>query len=107
MQRTPDIYHSEDGDALPPPKSERIARFRDEIGILDEAEAAGILGWQPRTLQAARLTNGDAPPWRKLGRRIVYLKAEVEAWLRDRPVSTYDPFGEVTHRASPKRRTAG
>ena len=46
-------------------------------------EAAKLLGLAPSTLAKLRL-NGDGPIYCKLGRRVVYRKEDLEAWLATR-----------------------
>jgi hypothetical protein len=103
MQQPSDMYYDEVGSPLPPPASDRIGRFRDQIGILDEAEAAGVIGEQPRTLQSRRLQGGDVPPYRRIGRRVIYLKADVESWLRGQPHQGAC-LADVVQRARSRRR---
>lgn len=50
--------------------------------LLDERQAAGLLGLSHRTLQAWRLTGGG-PPYIKMGMRSVrYSLAAINAWIR-------------------------
>jgi hypothetical protein len=46
---------------------------------LDNREAAAFLRLSPRTLEKQRVTGGG-PIYRKLGRRVVYALADLEAW---------------------------
>jgi hypothetical protein len=46
---------------------------------LDNREAAAFLRLSPRTLEKQRVTGGG-PIYRKLGRRVVYAIADLEAW---------------------------
>ena len=46
-------------------------------------EAAKILGLAPSTLAKLRLS-GNGPVYCKLGRRVVYRKEDLEAWLESR-----------------------
>lgn len=55
---------------------EHMLRFRT-------AEAASYCGLSPRTLEKLRLT-GDGPPFLKLGRAVVYDRADLDAWLNSR-----------------------
>ncbi len=64
-------------------------------------EAARLLGLSGRTLEKHR-THGTGPRYRKLGGRVVYTLADLQAWadvgLRD---STSDPGKGVIHAAKP------
>jgi predicted DNA-binding transcriptional regulator AlpA len=54
-------------------------------------EAAEILGISPRTLEKYRV-HGAGPTFRKLGGRVVYAVADLEAWAdRSACRSTSDP----------------
>jgi predicted DNA-binding transcriptional regulator AlpA len=46
-------------------------------------EAAKLLGLAPSTLAKLRLT-GDGPVYCKLGRRVLYRRQDLEAWLETR-----------------------
>jgi Helix-turn-helix domain len=68
---------------------------RDESGLsirlLSNQEAADFLHLSPRTLEKLRVVGGG-PPFLKLGRRVVYAAADLEAWAqRRRCDSTSDP----------------
>ncbi len=56
---------------------------------LDNREAAAFLRLSPRTLEKQRVTGGG-PIYRKLGRRVVYAVADLEAWVDERA------FGSTT-----------
>jgi excisionase family DNA binding protein len=51
--------------------------------VLTSREAAHFLGLSESTLAKLRL-NGNGPIYFKLGRRVVYRRAELEAWLQSR-----------------------
>jgi hypothetical protein len=54
-------------------------------------EAAEYLKLSPRTLEKLRV-GGGGPPFRKLGRRVVYALADLEEWAaRGKCESTSDP----------------
>lgn len=56
----------------------------------DTAKAAAYLGCSPRTLEKRRQT-GDGPVFLKLGRSVVYMRSDLDKWLRAcRRVSTSD-----------------
>jgi len=46
-------------------------------------EAAKMVGLAPSTLAKLRL-NGNGPTYCKLGRRVVYRRADLEQWLQSR-----------------------
>jgi predicted DNA-binding transcriptional regulator AlpA len=50
---------------------------------LTAGEAAKLLGLAPSTLAKLRL-NGNGPLYCKLGRRVVYRRADLESWLQSR-----------------------
>ena len=57
---------------------------------LDTAAAAAYIGCSPRTLEKRRQT-GDGPAFLKLGRSVVYLRSDLDNWLKAcRRVSTAD-----------------
>lgn len=51
-----------------------------------EREAAEYLGLSPSTLSASRLQNPrcEGPPYVKMGHRVRYLVADLDAWLASR-----------------------
>jgi excisionase family DNA binding protein len=59
--------------------------------ILDQKQAAHLLGLSPRTMEAWRLTAGG-PRYIKVGGRVRYRRSDLEAWLDTRRrTSTSDP----------------
>ena len=50
---------------------------------LSAGEAAKVLGLAPSTLAKLRLS-GNGPVYCKLGRRVVYRRADLEVWLESR-----------------------
>ena len=50
--------------------------------VLDATEAAHCLGLSQSTLAKLRLT-GNGPAYCKLGRRVVYRREDLEAWLAE------------------------
>jgi predicted DNA-binding transcriptional regulator AlpA len=50
---------------------------------LDNKQAAYFLKVSPRTLEKHRV-RGGGPRFRKLGRRVVYAMADLEAWANER-----------------------
>lgn len=59
--------------------------------FLNNDEAARFLNLSPRTLEKQRVI-GDGPRFRKFGRRVVYVIADLEAWADARTCeSTSDP----------------
>lgn len=53
---------------------------RTDIKLLNNAGTAGMLDIRPNTLEIWR-TKGEGPPYRKVGRAVRYVEAEVIAWL--------------------------
>lgn len=59
---------------------------------LSTRQAAEFLGLSARTLEKRRLSCTADPPYRKLGKRVVYDRDELLAWLESkRRASTSDP----------------
>ena len=57
------------------------------VDVLNEVEAAAYLKISPHTLRQGRCSGHmpnrmTAPPFYRLGRRVVYLKADLLDWLR-------------------------
>jgi excisionase family DNA binding protein len=50
---------------------------------LTARDAADLLGLAPSTLAKLRL-NGNGPVYCKLGRRVLYRRADLEEWLQSR-----------------------
>jgi predicted DNA-binding transcriptional regulator AlpA len=63
------------------PSSE--VRHRTESKVIQTKEAAQFVGLSESTLAKLRL-NGNGPTYCKLGRRVVYRPADLEAWLQSR-----------------------
>lgn len=59
------------------------ARHRTESRVIQTKEAAQFVGLSESTLAKLRL-NGNGPTYCKLGRRVVYRPADLEAWLQSR-----------------------
>lgn len=53
---------------------------RTDIKLLDTPATAEFVGMRPNTLEIWR-TKGEGPPYRKVGRAVRYVEAEVIAWL--------------------------
>jgi len=53
---------------------------RTDIKLLNNAATAELLGIRPNTLEIWR-TKGTGPAYKKLGRAVRYVEAEVIAWL--------------------------
>jgi predicted DNA-binding transcriptional regulator AlpA len=54
-----------------------------DLTTLNAREAAKMLGLAASTLAKLRLS-GNGPSYCKLGRRVVYRKKDLEAWLQSR-----------------------
>ena len=66
---------------------------RNARHYLSTREAAEWLGLSPRTLDRYRVT-GDGPVFHRLGSRVRYLLADIEAWAQaGRRTSTSDDGG--------------
>ncbi|ACA21269.1 hypothetical protein M446_7051 (plasmid) [Methylobacterium sp. 4-46] len=67
-------------------------------GLLNEVQAAEIVGLSARTLQAWRV-RGFGPPYFKAGKAVRYRHGDVLAWIRTRTVSPdqggYDSMSET------------
>lgn len=75
----------------PPTQRAEPSAESDERTVLPTERAAAYLGLSPKTLETLR-TRGGGPPFLKLGRRVVYRKADLELWLAQRVRrSTSDP----------------
>jgi hypothetical protein len=73
----------------PEPRKESRAAFPDP-GAIPTLQAADYLGLSPATLETLR-SRGGGPAFVKLGRRVVYRREDLEAWLmKERRSSTSD-----------------
>jgi excisionase family DNA binding protein len=61
------------------------------LGLIDENEAAAILGCAPGTLSVWRSTGRYNLPFVKVGRRVKYRREDVEDFIRRRTVSHTGP----------------
>lgn len=78
-------------DAMPVRPIGNIAHQTGASHFCSNTEAADFLRLSPRTLEKLRVIGGG-PPYRKLGRRVVYALADLEEWAaRRRCESTSDP----------------
>jgi predicted DNA-binding transcriptional regulator AlpA len=59
------------------------ARQIDPPKVVTASEAARLVGLSASTLAKLRL-NGNGPAYCKLGRRVLYRPADLEAWLQSR-----------------------
>lgn len=57
-----------------------------ERKYVDDRDLAKLTPISRAHWQAMR-SNGEGPPWRKLGRRVVYCWDEVVAWIEQHPSS--------------------
>jgi predicted DNA-binding transcriptional regulator AlpA len=60
--------------------------------LLSQGQAAALLGLSPRTLERYRCT-GFGPVYRKLGRRVLYRPADIDAWIASRVRSSTSDLG--------------
>ena len=59
--------------------------------ILNTKQAARYVGLSPSTMAKLRLRGGNTPQFRKLGRRVVYHRDDLDTWLNaNRRTSTSD-----------------
>ena len=67
----------------------------DPASLLTESEAAKLLRFTPRFLQARRV-RGDGPPFVRVSRRAVrYRRCDLVAWIEERVcISTSDHGGD-------------
>ena len=52
---------------------------------LDTRQAAAYLGLSPKTLIKMRIT-GEGPRYAKVGRRVIYDMADLDAWVEERKI---------------------
>jgi hypothetical protein len=64
--------------------------------FLDNKQAADFLKLSPRTLEKHRV-QGGGPRFRKLGRRVVYAIADLEAWANERICRNTSDLNYLTH----------
>ena len=50
--------------------------------LLTTTEAAAYVGLSPRTLERYRVI-GDGPPYLRVGRRVLYRRADLDAWIEN------------------------
>ena len=55
--------------------------------LLNQEDVSDMLGISQRTLERMRVT-GDGPKFAKLGRRVLYRPADIDAWIASRVVSS-------------------
>ena len=60
--------------------------MKDDDQKLDQDAAAEYLGVQPGTLSVWRSTGRYAVPFLKVGRKVLYSKRDLDAWLASRRV---------------------
>ena len=62
--------------------------MNDQSGdYIDTREAAAFLGLSPRTLDRYRVT-GEGPAFHKFGARILYARADLQAWAGARRMTS-------------------
>ena len=78
-----------------------------DLELLTPKEAAGFLRLSGSFLAKARM-RGDGPRYRKLGRSVRYLRADLLLWLKaGAKTSTAEQFHEQPHRAADSRGAKG
>jgi predicted DNA-binding transcriptional regulator AlpA len=77
--------------------------------VIDEAQAAQMLGVSVRTLQRWRIEGAEASlPYCRLGeRRIGYMVADIEAWVRARRITSTSAIEELSTLPRLSKRLAG
>ena len=63
----------------------------DNVCLLDDVQAADVLGLAPATLRKWRC-QGGGPAFFRLGRLIRYRRDEIEAWLESRRVENTSQY---------------
>jgi len=48
---------------------------------LNTKQAAEYTGFAPNTLEKLRSTSDKGPPFKKVGRKVLYLKSEIDRWI--------------------------
>jgi predicted DNA-binding transcriptional regulator AlpA len=72
-----------------------VGQISQHDALLNQPEAARRLRLSERTLERLRST-GDGPKFCKLGRRVLYLQSDLDAWVASRIVgSTSEVIGAV------------
>lgn len=66
-----------------PPRAAPDPASKPPVMFLDAVQAADFLRLSPRTLEKQRVVGGG-PRFMKLGRRVVYKLADLEAWASAR-----------------------
>lgn len=82
------------------------SRPRTEPLLMDEKQAATLLGFSERTLQSWRCRGGGPPFIRVSARCIRYRREDLEAWVEaNRRISTSDPghAGRISARGDASR----
>ena len=51
---------------------------------MDTADLAGEIGWAKNTIEGKRSRGEDLPPCYPVGRRILYKRSEVNAWIESK-----------------------
>lgn len=65
------------------PTQQQIETF-DPVELLNEREAARLLGYTPRALQKWRMTGGGPRFVRVSARSVRYRRQDLDAWIRER-----------------------
>lgn len=63
--------------------------------LLTQRQTAEIVSLSERTLERLRVS-GTGPRYVKLGRRVAYRQADIEAWIAERVVSSTSEAGCLT-----------
>ena len=60
--------------------------MRNENNLLNNDEAANLIGVEPRTLEVWRCTKRHQIPYMKVGRLVRYRREDLENWLNSRMI---------------------
>lgn len=69
-----------------------------QAAILDVRGAASLLGMTDKALR--RQVERGRVPFRRLGRKVIFLRNELEAWLHELPGVTLEGLNAIRERAN-------
>jgi len=72
-------------------ETKEVTNTKDQSSITDMVirieELAAILGLSKKTIYNRLSANDDMPPVRKFGKKLIWLRKDVESWLEDLPTA--------------------
>lgn len=78
-------------------KSTSVENFQPLPAALSNKDAAKYIGYAPLTLKLSRISGElggvPAPEFKKIGRKVIYLREVLDAWLEKQP--TYQNSAQV------------